>query len=258
MLITCDTWHVYAQDSSCTFGNKKLHVTGNESCLEWRLSHRDCQQYAEELVLMILMTIKIMMMTFSTMVVMLVMLLYCADHDDHNEETWLKTLTTCLSVGQRDMGGAKDGRRVRKASDKWTGPFSKWPHTNLTVRQICFLTCCKSTRFAKAPIAQILCQCFFQSQFQFLFSPLLQRGQHNGWKAKQYFDKTNDGDVERIGAVVGVVTLWSVSLTEEKTRPLERLPTPYLATIVYHPGLEELELIKGMNLGKNRQGFGVC
>ena len=44
---------------------------------------------------------------------------------DHDEETWLKTLTTCLSVGQRDMGGAKDGRRVRKASDKWTGPFSK-------------------------------------------------------------------------------------------------------------------------------------
>ena len=163
-----------------------------------------------------------------------------------------------MSVGQRDMGGAKDGRRVRKASDKWTGPFSKWPHTNLTVRQICFLTCCKSTRFAKAPIAQILCQCFFQSQFQFLFSPLLQRGEHNGWKAKQYFDKTNDGDVEMIGAVVGVGTLWSVSLTEEKTRPLERLPTPYLATILYHPGLEELELIIGMNLGKNRQGFGVC
>ena len=84
------------------------------------------------------------------------------------------------------------------------------------------------------------------------------RGQHNGWKAKQYFDKTNDGDVEKIGAVVGVVTSWSVSLTEEKTRPLQRLPTPYLATIVYHPGLEELELIIGMNLGKNRPGFGVC
>ena len=47
------------------------------------------------------------------------------DHDGQNEETWLKTLTTCLSVGQRDMGGAKDGRRVRKASDKWTRPFSK-------------------------------------------------------------------------------------------------------------------------------------
>ena len=113
MLITCDTWHVYAQDSSCTFGNKKLHVTGNESCLEWRLSHRDCQQCAEKLVLMTLMIIKIMMMTSATMIVMLVMLLCHVDHDDHNEETWLKTLTSCLSVGQRDMGGAKGLERHR-------------------------------------------------------------------------------------------------------------------------------------------------
>ena len=62
---------------------------------------------------MTLMTIKIMMMTLATMIVMLVMLLYRADHDDLDEDTWLKTLTTCLSVGQRDMGGAKGLERHR-------------------------------------------------------------------------------------------------------------------------------------------------
>ena len=56
------------------------------------------------------------------------MLLYRADHDDLDEETWLKTLTTCLSVGQRDMGGAKGLERHRING---VGHLSKWPNTNL-------------------------------------------------------------------------------------------------------------------------------
>ena len=83
-------------------------------------SSLDTVSFRGELPLVVMgwMTIKIMMMTLATMIVVITMLIVL---------TMMKTPghADYMSVGQRDMGGAKDGRRVRKASDKWTGPFSK-------------------------------------------------------------------------------------------------------------------------------------